>query len=54
MRQSPAFVNDLADNRFRHQAYVEKVIIRQQAMRVDLHLSLDDELGINHVDNVSE
>lgn len=54
MRRSAAFINDLADNRFRHQAYVENVIVRQQAMRVDLHLSLDNELGINHADNVPE
>jgi hypothetical protein len=54
MRQSPAFVNDISDNRARMEAYVETVVVGQQDMRINLHLSLDDELGISHVDNVSD
>lgn len=53
MSQSPAFINDISDNRSRYQGFVETVLVGQQDMRVDLHLSLDDELDISHVDNVS-
>ncbi len=52
MNRSPAFVNDIADNLARFKGYVQNVVVDQQDMRVDLHSSLDDELGINHVDNV--
>lgn len=46
MRQSSAFRNDLADNGFRHEAYVENVVIGQQDLRKELHARLDDELDI--------
>ena len=46
MIQSQAFRNDLADNSFRHQAYVENVIVGQQNLRKELHALLDVELGI--------
>ena len=48
MRQSPAFLNHLADNRARYEAYVEDVYQGQQALRVRLHNLLDDHLGLNH------
>lgn len=48
MRQSLAFRNDLADNSFRHHAYVNDVVIGQQDLRRSLHARLDDELGIIH------
>lgn len=48
MRQSLAFRNDLADNSFRHEAYVRNVVIGQQDLSSNLHARLDDELRINH------
>jgi hypothetical protein len=45
MSRSSAFRNDLADNSFRHDAYVENVVIGQQDLRKRLHALLDDELG---------
>lgn len=48
MRQSLAFKNDLADNSFRHTAYVTNVVIGQQELRKDLHALIDSELGIAH------
>jgi hypothetical protein len=46
MSQSSAFRNDLADNSFRHEAYVEDVVVGQQDLRRELHALLDGELGI--------
>jgi hypothetical protein len=54
MGQSPTFLNDLADNIYRYEAYVDDVVIGQQELRVSLHTSLDRELGISHSDDVSE
>lgn len=48
MRQSLAFKNDLADNSFRHTAYVTNVVVGQQELRKDLHALIDSELGIAH------
>jgi hypothetical protein len=46
MSQSSAFRNDLADNSFRHEAYVEDVVVGQQDLRRELHALLDGELGV--------
>lgn len=54
MGQSPTFLNDLADNIYRYEAYVNAIVIGQQELRVSLHSSLDRELGISHSDDVSE
>lgn len=58
MRRSAAFLNDLADNGYRHEAYVRNVVMGQRDLRVDLLALLDRELKITHpddtVDNVSE
>jgi hypothetical protein len=54
MGQSPTFLNDLADNIYRKEAYVNDIVIGQQELRVSLHSSLDRELGISHSGDVSE
>ena len=54
MSQSPSFLNHLADNIYRYEAYVNDIVIGQQKLRVSLHSSLDRELGISHSDDVSE
>ena len=54
MRRSEAFRNDLADNSYRHEAYVREVVIDQQDLRVDLHALLDRELQITHSDGTTE
>lgn len=54
MGQSPTFLNHLADNIYRYEAYVNNIVIGQQELRVSLHSSLDRELGISHSDDVSE
>jgi hypothetical protein len=48
MRQSPSFLNDLADNSYRHEAFVNQVVVGQQELRTSLHAVLDPELGIYH------
>ena len=48
MRQSPAFLNDFADNSYRHEAYVSSVVVGQRELRMSLHLELDRELSISH------
>ena len=52
MRRSLAFRNDLADNSYRHAAYVRDVVIGQQDQRMNLHFVLDRELGISHSDDL--
>lgn len=51
MRRSEAFLNDLADNGYRHEAYVRNVVMRQRDLRADLHAVLDGELRITHQDD---
>jgi len=53
MRQSPAFLNHLADNRARYEAYAENVVLGQQELRVKLHALLDEQLELDHADTVS-
>ena len=52
--ESPTFLNDLADNIYRSEAYVNDIVIGQQELRVSLHSSLDRELGVSHSDDVSK
>jgi len=52
MRRSLAFRNDLADNSYRHAAYVRDVVVGQQDQRMNLHFVLDRELGISHSDDL--
>lgn len=54
MRRSATFLNDLADNGYRHEAYVRNVVIGQRDLRADLHALLDRELEINHPDSSVE
>ena len=51
MRRSAAFLNDLADNGYRHEAYVRRVVMGQRDLRADLHALLDGELKITHPNN---
>lgn len=51
MRRSAAFLNDLADNGYRHEAYVRNVVIGQRDLRVRLHNLLDRELLMTHPDS---
>lgn len=54
MRRSAAFLNDLADNSYRHSAYVGNIMVGQQELRQELHSKLDSELGISHSDDLSD
>lgn len=54
MRRSIAFLNDLADNSYRHEAYVRNVVIGQQDLRVHLHALLDRELQLAHPNSTTE
>jgi len=53
MRQSSAFRNDMADNGYRFGSYVNDVVAGQQALRIDLHELLDQELQKSHANNTS-
>ena len=48
MRDSPSFRNDLVDSFYRYGSYTRNVVIEQQDKRKNLHLLLDEELGIKH------
>ena len=48
MQRSRAFLNELADNSYRHSAFVLEVLVGQQDLRQRLHALLDGELGIVH------
>ena len=52
MRRSLAFLNDFADNSYRHESYVNNVVVGQQDLRMSLHFELDRELGISHSDDL--
>jgi hypothetical protein len=53
MRRSEAFLNDLADNGYRHKAYVRDVVIGQRDLRASLHAMLDRYLGFVHPDSTA-
>jgi hypothetical protein len=48
MEKSASFRNDFADNSYRHQAYVNNIVVGQQDLRHRLHDALDQELSVSH------
>jgi hypothetical protein len=48
MAKHRGFLNEFFDNKFRKAAYINSVILEQQAKREDLHKLLDRNLAITH------